>query len=142
MSLLHDNSSAVELSVKHMQKDHGLFIPNKEYLIDLEAFLKYLFTIITEFYECFYCGNTKDSTVAIRQHMISKGHCSRRPDADSEYEDFYDVNSDVEVDSDAEIERSEKTKCPEVLVPIDNELHLPSGRTLGHRSQARHYRQN
>jgi pre-60S factor REI1 len=85
------NSSAVELSVKHMQKDHGLFIPNKEYLIDLETFLKYLFTIITEFYECFYCGNTKDSTVAIRQHMISKGHCSLRPAADSEYEDFYDV---------------------------------------------------
>ncbi|PMD47175.1 hypothetical protein L207DRAFT_575970 [Hyaloscypha variabilis F] len=133
-------SPKMELNIQHMQKEHGLFIPDQEYLIDLETFLKYLFTIITEFNECLYCAKIKDSAVAIRQHMISKGHCNLRPDAGSEYEEFYDVASDEDAASGAEIEGREKS--PEVLVPIDNELHLPSGRTLGHRSQARYYKQN
>ncbi|KAE9363195.1 hypothetical protein N431DRAFT_550879 [Stipitochalara longipes BDJ] len=134
------DSSTVELNVKHIQKDHGLFIQDQEYLFDLETFLKYLFTVITEFYECLYCGKTKDSAIAIRQHMISKGHCNLKPEAGSEYEDFYDIESDGEKGSEGEVEGS--SKAPEILVPIDNELHLPSGRTLGHRSQARYYRQN
>lgn len=70
--------------------------------------------------------------------MISKGHCKLNPDPGSEYEDFYEVASDIEdevVDADA------KEDKPKILVSDDNELHLPSGRTLGHRSQARYYRQ-
>lgn len=74
--------------------------------------------------------------------MISKGHCNLKPDAESEYEDFYDNGSEIEASSDTEFEDKEKKKIPEVPVPIDNELHLPSGRTLGHRSQARYYKQN
>lgn len=70
--------------------------------------------------------------------MMSKGHCKLNPEPGSEYEDFYEVASDIEdedLDADA---KEDKTK---ILVSDDNELHLPSGRTLGHRSQARYYRQ-
>ncbi|KAE8451049.1 hypothetical protein EG329_004721 [Mollisiaceae sp. DMI_Dod_QoI] len=125
-----------------MQKKHGLFISDSEYLIDLETFIGYLFAIISQFHECLYCGSTKNSADATRAHMISKGHCNLKPDPGSEYEDFYEFASDDEDEDEEHSSRAEENKVPEILVPDDNELRLPSGRTIGHRSQARYYRQH
>ena len=35
-------SKSVEASVKHMTADHSFFIPDIEYLVDLEGFITYL----------------------------------------------------------------------------------------------------
>ncbi|KUJ24340.1 uncharacterized protein LY89DRAFT_573032 [Mollisia scopiformis] len=134
------DSKSLDLNVAHMQKKHGLFIADQDYLLDLETFIGYLFTVISQFHECLYCGSIKSSEEAARSHMISKGHCNLKPDPGSEYEDFYEVASDIE-DEDLEAGAKEG-KSPEFLVPDDNELRLPSGRILGHRSQARYYRQH
>jgi pre-60S factor REI1 len=133
------DSKSLDLNVAHMQKKHGLFIADQEYLVDLETFIGYLFTVISQFHECFYCGSCKGSAQAARSHMVSKGHCNLKPEPGSEYEDFYEVTSDNE-DEDLDTGAKEG-KSPEILVPDEHELHLPSGRILGHRSQARYYRQ-
>lgn len=136
------DSKSLDLNISHMKKKHGLFITDQEYLVNLETFIGYLYTIISQFHECLYCGSSKGSSQAARSHMISKGHCNLKPDPGSEYEDFYEVSSDIE-DEDVDVGAKEgKGKSPEALVPGDNELHLPSGRILGHRSQARYYRQH
>ncbi|KAF8865302.1 hypothetical protein BDZ45DRAFT_442108 [Acephala macrosclerotiorum] len=132
------NSKSNDLNVTHMQKKHGLFIPDQEFLIDVETFLGYLSTVISQFHECLYCGSTKNSAEAARAHMMSKGHCKLNPDPGSEYEDFYEVASDIE---DENLDAGTKEDKSKILMSDDNELHLPSGRTLGHRSQARYYRQ-
>lgn len=133
------DSGSLDSNNAHMQKKHGLFIGDQEYLVDLETFIGYLFTVISQFHECLYCGSCKGSAQAARSHMVSKGHCNLKPDPGSEYEDFYEVASD---DEDEDLDAGAKEgKSPEILVPDDNELHLPSGRILGHRSQARYYRQ-
>lgn len=134
-------AGTLDLNIDHMQSKHGLFIPDQEYLVDLESFVGYLFTVITNFNECLYCGSIKNSAEAARQHMMSKGHCKLKPDPGSEYEDFYDVASDVGASNlDTSIEDKENTS--QILVATDNSLHLLSGRILGHRSQARYYRQH
>ncbi|CZR55303.1 uncharacterized protein PAC_05190 [Phialocephala subalpina] len=132
------DSKSLDLNVTHMQKRHGLFIPDQEFLIDVETFLGYLSTVISQFHECLYCGSTKNSAEAARAHMMSKGHCKLNPEPGSEYEDFYEVASDIE---DEDLDADAKEDKPKILVSDDNELHLPSGRTLGHRSQARYFRQ-
>lgn len=131
--------STFDLNMEHMQKTHNFSIPNQDSLFDLETFVEYLSTLITTFQECLSCGQTRDTAAAIRQHMVDKGHCSLAPDAaeSSEFEDFYDISDSEDAD-----EEDDDTE-PETLNSTEsNERHLPSGRTLIHRSQARQHRQH
>lgn len=125
------------LNLQHMQKDHGLFLPNPEYLVDLETFVGYLYTVIDQFHECLYCGACKVTGEAVRQHMLDKGHCKINTDDGSDYEDFYDFsNGEIADPNDRTVIRVQDTSG--VVIPQDNRLHLPSRRTVGHRSQAHH----
>lgn len=126
-------SSDMEDNLAHMQRIHGLFIPDQEHLIDMESFLGYLFTIISEFQECLYCSITKNTVEAIQHHMKDKGHCKLKIEQGSEWQLFYEL-SDSE--SDAETPKRHTTTS------TDDELHLPSGKILGHRSQPRHHHPN
>ncbi|KAL2067232.1 hypothetical protein VTL71DRAFT_1656 [Oculimacula yallundae] len=135
--------SSLDLSMLHMQKSHNFTIPQQDSLLDLPSFLNYLSTLITTFQECLYCGQTRDNVSAIKQHMVDKGHCSLAPDAaeSSEFEDFYDIS---EAES-GEEDSTESNKTGNTILSNQtdvNELHLPSGRTVGHRSKARYFRQN
>lgn len=139
------DSSSLEQNLEHMRKMHGLFIPDQEYLIDMETFIGYLFTVISEFYECLYCGSTKTTAEAVQSHMKDRGHCSLNFDRESELELFYDFSeADVILGMESgEGSQAMRYTSPSVRskVEIDNELHLPSGKTLGHRTQARSFRQ-
>jgi len=83
-------SSDMQDSLFHMHKVHGLFIPNPEHLIDMESFLSYLFTIISEFQESLYCSITKRTVEGIQRHMKDKGHCKINLDEGSEWRLFYE----------------------------------------------------
>ncbi|CZT00082.1 uncharacterized protein RAG0_08227 [Rhynchosporium agropyri] len=136
--------SSLDLSLTHMEKSHGFAIPQQEFLFDLPSFIDYLATLITAFQECLYCGQSRDSVSAIKQHMIDKGHCSLAPDAaeSSEFEDFYDI---PEGESDEEDSEGGKPAVNITILPLQSdasELRLPSGRTLGHRSRGRYFRQS
>ncbi len=224
------DSPTFKLSVMHMSKFHGLFIPEQPYLVDLEGLIRYLYRKITQFYECLYCHKMKGSMQGIQTHMRDKGHCMIAFESEEEmvevgqFYDFSSTYSDDEASSDEEEEytkRGFKELKPLKMVisgsngdqelregeenaegwetdssassldsenlsavPIDHdhayerlplhrhhshadarphrsadgfhshahnhfavfhadyELHLPSGRTAGHRSLWRYYRQN
>ena len=148
-------STVLELNVDHMYKAHGMFIPDQDYLYDLEIFIEYLSKVVSEFCTCLYCGKTKDTAESVQQHMRDKGHCMLNFDDLSEYEPFYDFSSDSEAEfADASAtgndEDSTKLKKPPKAArwersdskSSDLELHLSSGKILGHRSQSHIYRQN
>jgi len=213
------DSPSVELNASHMERMHGMFIPERDYLIDLEGLIGSLFEKIYEYHECLWCGKLKPSVFGLQTHMRDKGHCKipfHTEDEQLEIGDFYDFRStysDVEDEEEFESddERSSKqqsggaklgarrvakdededmndadgweTDSSESTVdsdeigsiPIEDgrhhrvnasrhqnadgyhshahkhtatvyhteyELHLPSGRTAGHRSMNKYYRQN
>ena len=145
-------SSSLELNFEHMYKSHGMFVPDQEHLSDAEGLIIYLIKIVYESLSCLYCGSTKSTIDGLQQHMIDKGHCMINTDEDASLELFYRPYSD---DPDSEFENSCEDKGYDSMVshrdPAISEddavtsefqLHLYSGKTLGHRSQARYYRQN
>jgi len=131
----NDKSASLDANLIHMSHVHSFFIPDAEYLIDMESFLSHLFALVSVFHECIFCGSSKATKVGAQDHMRGKGHC--RIDLEDEehgYRDFYDFSG---VGDDEEVFAEGVT-----LVPDEDELRLPSGKILGHRSHARNFRQN
>ncbi|KAJ5129709.1 Zinc finger U1-type [Penicillium bovifimosum] len=167
-------SSDITANVDHMRKEHGMFIPEQKYLVDIDGLLNYLYRKITENFECLYCHTLKNNAQAIQTHMRDKSHCMIAFETEDEqveigqYYDFRSTYSDDEDDSTGEsggvkvntdgddqgweTESSASSVDEDDLedtfqrVPgayeTDFELHLPSGRSVGHRSLAKYYRQN
>ena len=135
-----DDCQTLEDNLEHMQKQHGMFIPDPEYLIDLETFIGYLFTIISEFNECLYCGHIKHTAEGVQRHMLDKGHCKLKAHRDIEYEEFYDFST-----SDKEELHKRRGKSLEAAKSLDStalQIRLESGASIGHRSQVRSHRLN
>ena len=209
-----------------------MFIPEKNYLVDLDGLIGALNEKIYEYHECLYCRKLKPSVFGLQTHMRDKGHCKIpffTEEEQLEIGEFYDFRStysDAEEESDSEgalpgekksggvklgAKRQVKTMDEDgdeemeegdgwetdssessldsadlTAVPLDDrteqyqklsqhphhshsdprphrnkdgfhshahkhvhavfysdyELHLPSGRTVGHRSLNKYYRQN
>jgi pre-60S factor REI1 len=186
----------LQLSIDHMTKLHGLFIPEQTYLTDLEGLIKYLQAKVTKNHECLACHKLKSTGEAVQTHMRDTGHCriafekeeemieiGQFYDFRSTYSDEEELGSDSddlaadagnkrpdgaklavkrsgksadgegdqdgwETDSSAEGEDQQLSRLSNGAYSAqnafyaDDELHLPSGRTAGHRSLARYYRQN
>ncbi|KAM0820052.1 putative C2H2-type domain-containing protein [Seiridium cardinale] len=101
------DSPTVALSVVHMERIHGMFIPEKQYLVDLEGLLKSLQERIQELNECLYCGKMKNNAFAVQTHMRDKGHCKipfTTEDEQLEIGEFYDFRSTYSDDEDSEDE--------------------------------------
>lgn len=181
-----NKESDMHASSDHMLKTHGMFIPEKDYLVDLEGLLRYLYRKINENSECLYCHAIRNNPAVIRTHMRDKGHCMIAFETEDEqieigqYYDFRSTYSDDEegasstseaaanggvkvsgsedndgwetdassVDEDEDDDEAGETrltatgKSVPAIYESDYELHLPSGRSIGHRSLARYYRQN
>jgi pre-60S factor REI1 len=219
------DSPTLPLNVIHMERIHGMFIPERNFLVDLPGLIGSLHERIYEFHECLYCGRLKPTVFGLQTHMRDKGHCKIRFDTEDEqlevgeFYDFTSTYSDYEGDSEHEQnqDQSRSVKVDEdsltksnfneaedadgwetdssassldsadlTAVPLDQhihqyerldrhphhssqdprphhnrdgwhshahkhanaafysdyELHLPSGRSVGHRSLFRYYRQN
>ena len=100
------DSPSLKLSVMHMTKFHGLFIPEQPYLVDLEGLVGYLYQKINMLHECLYCHKIKASTSGIQTHMRDKGHCMIAFESEEEmievgqFYDFRSSYSDAEDDDD------------------------------------------
>jgi pre-60S factor REI1 len=148
-----------EQNVAYMHKQYGLFIPDREYLIDLDGLIDYLNAKVKLGHVCLYCQKYFSSASACQRHMISKSHCKllydERVDG-VEYEDFYDFspsyrqldNQAAQVGSSIEVEGTEDMSVDAYhLHPVApkvssiGELVLLDGRTVGHRDLRRYYRQ-
>jgi len=104
-------SPNVKLSVAHMSRIHGLFIPEQPYLVDPEGLLTYLQAKIHVNHECLACHKLKGSTDGVQTHMRDKGHCRIAFEAEEEmievgqFYDFSSTYSDAEADdSDTEMD--------------------------------------
>ncbi|CAN8098523.1 unnamed protein product [Discula destructiva] len=103
-------SSDLATSVAHMERTHGMFIPEKQYLVDLEGLIKSLQQRVFEYNECLYCSKMKANADAVQTHMRDTGHCKipyTTEDEQVEIGEFYDFRStysDDEYDSDDESE--------------------------------------
>lgn len=87
--------------VEHMHRAHGFFVPDADYLSDVEGLLQYLGAKISDWHMCLYCderGRAFASADAARKHMDAKNHCKLRYGdgsgaAEEELADFYDFPS-------------------------------------------------
>ncbi|ROT36225.1 zinc finger protein [Sodiomyces alkalinus F11] len=89
-------SPTMELSAHHMERFHGMFIPEKPYLVDLEGLLRHLLERVHEGHQCLFCFKTKATAFAVQTHMRDKGHCKLPFDTEEEQldiGDFYDFRS-------------------------------------------------
>lgn len=141
-----EQSESVVANVAHMGQAHSFFIPDAEYLVDVEGLLTYLGYKLGVGRLCLWCSNERSapygSLQAARQHMRDKGHCKMAHDGVDglmDYSDFYDYTASYPEgeggDADEEVDVS-------VLESDGWQLVLPSGAVAGHRSLARYYRQN
>jgi pre-60S factor REI1 len=166
------DSTDIHTNVDHMRRDHGMFIPEQKYLVDIDGLINYLFRKITENFECLYCHAIRNTAQAIRTHMRDKSHCMIAFDTEAEqveigqYYDFrgtYDDDEDesspasggVKVNGDGEDQGWETESSasddeddldnyrgPVGAYEYDYELHLPSGKSVGHRANAKYFKQN
>lgn len=89
-------SPSAPLNVHHMERIHGMFIPEKQYLVDPEGLLKHLQTRVFELNECLSCGKVKANAHAVQTHMRDKSHCQIPYTTEEEQldiGDFYDFRS-------------------------------------------------
>ena len=91
------SSKSSVLNLAHMTKSHGLFIPERNYLDDMDGLLEWLSDRIrSEPHECLYCHQTKSSPEAIQSHMRDLGHCKIAFESELdmiEVGQFYDFRS-------------------------------------------------
>lgn len=134
-------SEDLENNMEHMAKAHSFFIPDIEYLVDLEGLLEFLGNKLTVYNICLYCngkGKAFHSLEAVRKHMLDKGHTKLPYDGtEDEYlelSDYYDFSETWE--------GKELTKHEAWQDHESGEWHLPNGNVIGHRSLRRYYRQN
>ncbi|KAJ1550761.1 hypothetical protein HK405_015956, partial [Cladochytrium tenue] len=69
---------SLEENMEHMAKTHSFFVPDLEYLVDLEGLVKYLGEKISVGNVCLYCngkGKSFYTLESVRMHMLEKGHC-------------------------------------------------------------------
>ena len=129
-------SASMDSNLTHMSHAHSFFIPDAEYLIDMESLLSYLFAVVSVFHECLFCGSSKTTKFGVQDHMRGKGHCKADFEADEHgLKQFYDFSGDVDDEGD-------QPKTEVSLVSSEDELRLPSGKVLGRRSRARLFRQD
>lgn len=129
-------SASMDFNLTHMSHAHSFFIPDAEYLVDMESLLSYLFAVVSVFRECLFCGSSKTTKVGVQDHMRGKGHCKVDfEDGEHDLKEFYDFFGDVD-------DQGDEPETEVALAPIGDELRLPSGKVLGHRSRTRLFRQD
>lgn len=135
----------------HMLINHGFFIPDAEYLVNLEGFILYCSEKVKDGFVCLYCndhGRAYHSGRAVQQHMIDCGHCKLRyEDGEDlhEFEEFYDFSKsyagmDVEEDEDGDVRDWAGSNYSLALNHL-GELELPNGKVCGHRQYKVYYNQ-
>jgi pre-60S factor REI1 len=89
-------SPSVEANVDRMSRKYGFFVPDREYLTDLEGLVGYCQEKIKLGHVCIYCQRVFTTWQGCQKHMIATRHCKVRyePNVDlEEYAVFYDFTA-------------------------------------------------
>jgi len=106
-------SPTLPLNAHHMEKFHGMVIPERDYLVNMEELLKHLHEKIFKYSTCLACGKTfagKNKTEAVVSHMNDIRHCTIPFTTEEEQlriGKFYDFRSTYSDEEDAEDEDEE-----------------------------------
>jgi len=140
-----------EEKMDHMTVDHSFFIPDIEYLSNLNGLINYLGEKISIGNTCIYCERMFHSLEGVRKHMLDKGHTkiSYEEGPDLEISNFYDFSSILDDDNENENGNNENNNNEDdtnnqalTVTSAGTELILPSGAHIGHRDYKRYYNQN
>ncbi|THH08608.1 hypothetical protein EW145_g2589 [Phellinidium pouzarii] len=107
------HSPSLEANLTHMSTAHSFFIPDPEFLIDVNGLIKYLGEKIAVGNVCIYCnGKSREFRTldAVRKHMLDKSHCKIAYDLERdrlEISDYYDFSASYP-DHDAEKKKKAK----------------------------------
>jgi pre-60S factor REI1 len=99
------SSPTVPLNVHHMERFHGMFIPEKPYLVNLDGLIDQLQHRVHDGHECLYCGKISSTVFGVQTHMRDKGHCKIPFTTEQEQLDigeFYDFRSTYSDEEDEE----------------------------------------
>ncbi|CAI7836434.1 unnamed protein product [Closterium sp. NIES-53] len=161
------NKGGVDECVEHMHRHHGFFIPDMEFLTDLQGMLQYLAAKVTQGRMCLWCDDRSkqfSSVEAVRAHMEAKSHAKLRYGdgsgvAEEELEDFYDFSTSYEEGTSRELIVADDTRPHVALTSGGMELIIFNAaagkagsrgadkgacgtkRVIGSRDLARYYRQ-
>jgi hypothetical protein len=127
----------------------SFFVPDREYLEDLDGLLIYLSEKVKLGHVCIYCQKRFSSGRACQAHMLSTSHCKVLYEEDvdlDEFEDFYDFSSQYENEPALAGEGGDEGDQGALVartleVNHLGELVLLDGRNVGTRAYARYYRQ-
>jgi pre-60S factor REI1 len=89
-------SPTFDLNVHHMGRFHGMFIPEREFLVDPEGLIRFLHQKVHEFHQCLRCHKMVHTAAGIQTHMRDRGHCMIAFESDDELVEvgeFYDFRS-------------------------------------------------
>jgi len=95
---LFDRHKSVSVSANcdRMQRKYGFFLPDREYLSDLEGLVGYCHEKIKLGQMCLYCHRVFGTWQGCQKHMIAKQHCKLKYEYGVDLEDlevFYDFQS-------------------------------------------------
>lgn len=155
----NENFNNVDETFEHLFKVHGLYLPERKYIINKEGLLSYLYEKIGYGNVCLSCNFQGRNFQSIIQHMLSKNHIKipyESEDEKLEISDFYDFSKSYEVDNNntnnnedegwEDVDEEELVEDEDIegekLYASEYGLHLPNGVVLGHRSLAKYYKQN
>jgi len=131
----------VDECVQYMKTRYGFYVPDTEYLQDLEGFLCYLGEKVKLGGVCLYCQKQLRPHRPCQAHMLSKSHCKVRYEEDvdlDEFEDFYDFTASYE---DMPLDENGDPVSATASLSAIGELVLPDGRVAGHRDFRVYYKQ-
>jgi len=89
-------SPSFSLNVNHMGRFHGMFVPEREFLVEPEGLVKYLHDKVHVNNECIKCHKLLHTASGIQTHMRDRGHCMIAFESDEELVEmgqFYDFRS-------------------------------------------------
>ncbi|KOS22032.1 Cytoplasmic 60S subunit biogenesis factor REI1 -like protein [Escovopsis weberi] len=106
-------SPTAALNAHHMERFHGMFIPEKTYLVNLKGLIQHLQRKVAQDHQCLCCGKFKANVYAVQTHMKDKGHCKipfTTEEEQLDIGDFYDFRSTYSDDEEDEESDSEATE--------------------------------
>ncbi|KAF2749792.1 hypothetical protein M011DRAFT_418914 [Sporormia fimetaria CBS 119925] len=89
-------SPSFNLNIHHMGRFHGMFIPEKEFLVEPENLIRYLHEKVHDKHQCLKCHKMVHTGSGIQTHMRDRGHCMIAFESDEELVEvgqFYDFRS-------------------------------------------------
>lgn len=89
-------SDTMESSLEHMSSHHSFFIPDIDYVVDVEGLVSYLGERVGQGHLCCWCGHLGrqfPTTEAVQKHMLDKGHCKMYHEVSFFFLQFFFTNS-------------------------------------------------